>query len=47
MNKDVVRGLWAQNLVGEIKLDIGNNSFNFQWAELTPPSGVMTANYSR
>ena len=47
MNKEVVRGLREQNSVGEIELDIGNNSFNFDWAELAPPSGVMTANYSR
>ena len=32
---------------GGIELDIGGNSFNFQWAELAPPSGVMAANYSR
>ena len=47
MNKEVVRGLRAQNSVGEIELEVGDNSFNFQWAELAPPSGVMTANYSR
>lgn len=47
MNKEVVRGLREQNSVGEIELEIGNNSFNFHWAELAPPSGVMTANYSR
>ena len=49
MNKDVVRRLRKQDDegLGEIELDIGGNSFNFQWAELTPPSGVMAANYSR
>jgi hypothetical protein len=46
MNKDVVRGFREQD-DGEIELDIGGNSFNFQWAELAPPSGVMAANYSR
>jgi hypothetical protein len=47
MNKDAVRGFQEQSDVGEIELDIGGNSFNFQWAELAPPSGVMAANYSR
>lgn len=47
MNKDVVRGLREQNDEGEIDLEIGGNFFNFQWAELAPPSGVMAANYSR
>ena len=47
MNKDAVRGLREQSEEGEIELDIGGNSFNFQWAELAPPSGVMAANYSR
>jgi hypothetical protein len=49
MNKDVVRRLRKQDDegLGEIELDIGGNSFNFQWAELAPPSGVMAANYSR
>ena len=47
MNKDAVQGFWEQTNEGEIELDIGGNSFNFQWAELAPPSGVMAANYSR
>jgi hypothetical protein len=47
MNKDAVRGLREQCDEGEIELDIGGNFFNFQWAELAPPSGVMAANYSR
>ena len=47
MNKDVVRGFREQNDEGEIELEIGGNSFNFEWAELAPPSGVMAANYSR
>ena len=47
MNKDAVRGFREQTDEGEIELDIGGNSFNFQWAELAPPSGVMAANYSR
>jgi hypothetical protein len=49
MNKEVVRarGFRDQGDEGEIELDIGGNTFNFQWAELAPPSGVMAANYSR
>ena len=47
MNKEVVQGLREQSDEGEIELDIGGNSFNFQWAEMAPPSGVMAANYSR
>ena len=47
MNKDAVRGFRERSDEGEIELDIGGNSFNFQWAELAPPSGVMAANYSR
>jgi hypothetical protein len=47
MNKDAVRGLRDQTNVGEIELDIGGGTFNFQWAELVPSSGVMAANYSR
>ena len=49
MNKEVVKA-WAfqgQDEEGEIELDIGGNTFNFQWAGLAPPSGVMAANYSR
>jgi hypothetical protein len=47
MNKDAVRGLRDQTDLGEIELAIGGDTFNFQWAELAPPSGVMAANYSR
>ena len=47
MNKDVIRGLQEQTDEGEIELEICGESFNFQWAELAPPSGVMAANYSR
>ena len=47
MNKEAVRDFREQTDEGEIELDIGGNSFNFQWAELAPPSGVMAANYSR
>ena len=47
MNKEVVQGFREQSDEGEIELDIGGNSFNFQWAEMAPPSGVMAANYSR
>lgn len=47
MNKEVVRGIREQSEGGNIELDIGGNSFNFQWAEMAPPSGVMAANYSR
>ena len=49
INKEVVKA-WAfhgQDEEGEIELDIGGNTFNFQWAGLAPPSGVMAANYSR
>lgn len=47
MNKDVLRGFQKESNLGEIELDIGNDLFNFQWAEFAPPSGVMAANYSR
>ena len=47
MNKEAVRGLQEQNDEGEIEFDIDGNSFNFQWAELAPPSGVVAENYSR
>jgi hypothetical protein len=49
MNKAAVRlgGFREQNTSGEIELDIDGNSFDFQWAELAPPTGVMAANYSR
>ena len=47
MNKEAVWGFQENNVTGEIELDIGGNSFNFQLAELAPRSGVMAANYSR
>jgi hypothetical protein len=47
MNKEAVQGFREQSDGGEIELDIGGNYFNFQWAELAPPSGVIAANYSR
>ena len=47
MNKEAVRGLRELNDKGEIELEIEGNSFNFDWAELAPPSGVIAANYSR
>lgn len=47
MNKEIVHNLREQSDEGEIELDIGDFSFNFQWAELAPPSGLMAANYSR
>jgi hypothetical protein len=47
MNKDVLLGLVEENAIGDIELDIGQNVFSFQGAELAPPSGAMTANYSR
>lgn len=47
MNKAAVQGFREQNDEGGIELDIGGNYFNFQWAELAPPSGVIAANYSR
>lgn len=47
MNKDVLQGFQEESDIGEIELDIGNDLFNFQWAEFAPPSGVMAANYSR
>ena len=45
MNKEAVHGLREQNDEGEIEFDIDGNSFNFQWAELAPPSVVVAANY--
>jgi hypothetical protein len=47
MNKKAVQGLQSPTEVGKIELDIGGNSFNLEWAEQAPPSGVMAANYSR
>jgi hypothetical protein len=49
MNKEVVERVREQSVTGkeEIELEIGDHSFNFHWAELAPPSGVMAANYSR
>ena len=47
MNKDVLQDFQKETDFGEIELDIGNDLFNFQWAEFAPPSGVMAANYSR
>ena len=47
MNKDILQGFQKESDLGEIELDIGNDLFNFQWAEFAPPSGAMAANYSR
>ena len=47
MIKDVLQDFQKETDFGEIELDIGNDLFNFQWAEFAPPSGVMAANYSR
>jgi hypothetical protein len=47
MNKEAVKHLREQSDVGEIELEIDEHTFNFQWAELAPPSGVMAVNYSR
>jgi hypothetical protein len=47
MNREMVQGLREKSDTGEIELDIGGESFDFQWAELAPPSGAITANYSR
>jgi hypothetical protein len=47
MNKKIVEGFKENSVKGEIELEIGEESFSFEWAELTPPSGAMTANYSR
>jgi hypothetical protein len=47
MNKEAVQGHRKQTVVGDIELEVGGNTFNFQWAELAPPTGVMAANYSR
>jgi hypothetical protein len=47
MNKKAVQGLQEPTAKGEIELEIGGYLFNFDWAELAPPSGVMAANYSR
>lgn len=47
MNKEMVKGLREKSDTGAIELDIGDDFFDFQWAELAPPSGVIAANYSR
>lgn len=47
MNKEAVKGLREQDEEGQIELEIDGKYFNFQWAELAPPSGVVAANYSR
>ena len=47
MNKEMVQGIREKSDTGEIELDIDGESFDFQWAELAPPSGVIAANYSR
>ena len=47
MNKDAVEDLREQDEEGQIELEIDVKYFNFQWAELAPPSGVITVNYSR
>ena len=47
MNKDILLGLADGSNIGEIELDIGGNVFNFQEAELAPPSGAVATNYSR
>ena len=47
MNKEAVQNLWEQDEEGQIELEIDVKYFNFQWAELAPPSGVIAANYSR
>ena len=47
MNKKIVGGFEENSVKGELELEIGEESFNFEWAELAPPSGAMAANYSR
>lgn len=47
MNKNIVKGFEENSVNGELELEIGEESFNFEWAELAPPSGAMAANYSR
>ena len=47
MNKDAVHGLQEETDGEGIELEIGGNTFHFQWPEHAPPSGVMAANYSR
>ncbi|KAF8223892.1 hypothetical protein L208DRAFT_1515702 [Tricholoma matsutake] len=47
MNKKIVEGFEKNSVKGELELEIGEESFSFEWAELTPPSGAMAANYSR
>ncbi|KAF8231582.1 hypothetical protein L208DRAFT_1211526, partial [Tricholoma matsutake] len=46
MNKKIVGGFEENSVKGELELEIGEESFNFEWAELAPPSGAMAANYS-
>ena len=45
MNNNVVLG-WRDDH-GEIELDVGSNLFTFHNAEYAPPTGMMSANYSR
>ena len=47
MNKDAVCGLQEETNGEGIELEIGGNTFHFQWPEHAPPSGVMAANYSK
>jgi hypothetical protein len=47
MNKESVRNLQPESGEEGIELEIGDNTFDFPWAEYAPPSGVMAANYSR
>ena len=36
MNKDVLQDFQKETDFEEIELDIGNDLFNFQWAEFAP-----------
>ena len=47
MNKGAVHGLQEETNGEGIELEIGGNTFHFQWPEHAPPSGMMAANYSR
>jgi len=47
MNRDMLKGLCNASANGEIELNIGNHLFTFHDATLTPPTGLLAANYSR
>ena len=47
MNRNALSNLGDESEIGSIELDIGGNIFNFNSAELAPPTGAMAVNYSR